>query len=58
MFMCCIKSYVFRQILRSASQWSAGIKVVEHSIMNAYVEIIRYAEHFIYIEVSVTSHRS
>ena len=37
------------QIVRSACQWSHGIPV-EHSIANAYIEIIKKAQHFIYIE--------
>ncbi len=40
------------QILRSASDWSAGTPT-EHSILNAYIEAISKAEHFIYIEVRV-----
>lgn len=39
------------QILRSASDWSAGIKYHEESIHNAYVHVIQNSEHFIYIEV-------
>jgi len=35
------------------SEWSAGTPV-EHSILNAYLEAIAKAEHFIYIEVSPT----
>uniref|UniRef100_A0A3P8WIU4 Phospholipase n=1 Tax=Cynoglossus semilaevis TaxID=244447 RepID=A0A3P8WIU4_CYNSE len=38
------------QILRSASDWSAGIKYHEESIHNAYVEVIRNSQHYIYIE--------
>uniref|UniRef100_A0A3Q3X6M6 Phospholipase n=1 Tax=Mola mola TaxID=94237 RepID=A0A3Q3X6M6_MOLML len=38
------------QILRSASDWSAGIKYHEESIHNAYVHAIRNSQHFIYIE--------
>ncbi|XP_042256007.1 phospholipase D1 [Thunnus maccoyii] len=38
------------QILRSASDWSAGIKYHEESIHNAYVETIKNSQHFIYIE--------
>ena len=40
------------QILRSASNWSIGLKVNnhEHSILNAYMGMILAAEHFIYIE--------
>ncbi|XP_032407821.1 phospholipase D1-like [Xiphophorus hellerii] len=38
------------QILRSASDWSAGIKYHEESIHNAYVHAIENSQHFIYIE--------
>ncbi|XP_016521110.1 phospholipase D1-like [Poecilia formosa] len=38
------------QILRSASDWSAGIKFDEESIHNAYVHAIENSQHFIYIE--------
>ncbi|KAI1002507.1 hypothetical protein K3495_g5696 [Podosphaera aphanis] len=37
------------QIVRSSSDWSSGI-LTEHSIQNAYSELIRKAEHYIYIE--------
>ncbi|KAJ5094977.1 hypothetical protein N7532_007268 [Penicillium argentinense] len=37
------------QIVRSSDDWSSGI-LNEHSIQNAYCEIIRNAEHFVYIE--------
>ena len=37
------------QIVRSSADWSSGI-LVEHSIQNAYKEIISNAEHFVYIE--------
>ncbi|KAI9372639.1 hypothetical protein BJX61DRAFT_431411 [Aspergillus egyptiacus] len=37
------------QIVRSSADWSSGI-LVEHSIQNAYKEIITKAEHFVYIE--------
>uniref|UniRef100_A0AAQ5ZRH4 Phospholipase n=1 Tax=Amphiprion ocellaris TaxID=80972 RepID=A0AAQ5ZRH4_AMPOC len=40
----------FLQILRSASDWSAGIKYHEESIHNAYVHTIQNSQHFIYIE--------
>lgn len=42
---------LFSQILRSASDWSAGIKYHEESIHNAYVHVIENSQHFIYIEV-------
>uniref|UniRef100_A0A4W6G1F4 Phospholipase n=1 Tax=Lates calcarifer TaxID=8187 RepID=A0A4W6G1F4_LATCA len=38
------------KILRSASDWSAGIKYHEESIHNAYVHAIQNSQHFIYIE--------
>uniref|UniRef100_A0A4W5JXF5 Phospholipase n=1 Tax=Hucho hucho TaxID=62062 RepID=A0A4W5JXF5_9TELE len=38
------------QILRSASDWSAGIKYHEESIHNAYVHAIKNSQHYIYIE--------
>ncbi|XP_068437677.1 phospholipase D1 [Clinocottus analis] len=38
------------QILRSACDWSAGIKYHEESIHNAYVHVIQNSQHFIYIE--------
>ncbi|KAK7422232.1 hypothetical protein QQX98_001755 [Neonectria punicea] len=37
------------QIVRSSADWSSGI-LTEHSIQNAYVEIIRNAQHYVYIE--------
>ena len=44
----CITSSV--QVLRSASEWSAGLKKTEHSILNAYYDLISNAKHYIYIE--------
>ena len=41
------------QILRSASSWSIGTpgpERDEHSIMNAYVDMIKNSEHFVYME--------
>lgn len=38
------------QILRSASSWSVGITDTEDSIHQAYIDIIKNAKHFIYIE--------
>lgn len=38
------------QCLRSASFWSVGTRTVERSIHDAYVDLIRNAQHFIYIE--------
>ncbi|TDZ20122.1 Phospholipase D1 [Colletotrichum orbiculare MAFF 240422] len=40
---------VHAQIVRSSADWSSGI-LTDHSIQNAYSEIIRAAEHFVYIE--------
>ena len=37
------------QLARSCSKWSAGHDT-EHSIANAYIEIITNAQHFVYIE--------
>lgn len=39
------------QILRSCGPWSIGTpNKVEHSIMNAYVHLIRNSQHFVYME--------
>ncbi|KAM6160405.1 phospholipase D1 isoform 2-T2 [Erethizon dorsatum] len=38
------------QLLRSAADWSAGIKYHEESIHNAYVHVIENSKHYIYIE--------
>lgn len=40
---------VHAQIVRSSADWSSGI-LTEHSIQNAYCEVIRNAQHFVYIE--------
>lgn len=40
-----------QQVLRSAADWSAGIKYHEESIHNAYVQVIAKSKHYIYIEV-------
>uniref|UniRef100_A0A671PTA2 phospholipase D n=1 Tax=Sinocyclocheilus anshuiensis TaxID=1608454 RepID=A0A671PTA2_9TELE len=37
-------------VLRSAADWSAGIKHHEESIHNAYIQVIAKSKHFIYIE--------
>ena len=37
------------QVVRSSADWSSGI-LTEHSIQNAYSDIIRGAKHYIYIE--------
>lgn len=37
------------QITRSCTKWSHGISL-EHSIANAYIEVIKKSEHFVYIE--------
>ena len=40
---------VHAQIVRSSADWSSGI-LPEHSIQNSYSEIIRNAQHYVYIE--------
>lgn len=40
---------VTAQIVRSSCDWSSGI-LTEHSIQNAYIELIRNAQHYVYIE--------
>lgn len=40
---------VHAQVVRSSADWSSGI-LVEHSIQNAYSELIRNAQHYVYIE--------
>ena len=49
------------QIIRSCAKWSHGVSV-EHSIANAYIEIIQNSEHFIYVEnqffITATEDRS
>ncbi|CAO0797085.1 unnamed protein product [Mucor circinelloides] len=37
------------QVLRSSAEWSSGIKL-EHSIQNAYIDVINNAQHYVYIE--------
>ncbi|KAI0310875.1 phospholipase D/nuclease, partial [Amylostereum chailletii] len=37
------------QVVRSVSDWSHGV-LTEHSIQNAYIQLIREANHYIYIE--------
>lgn len=37
------------QLVRSCTRWSHGVST-EHSIANAYMEVIRNSQHFIYIE--------
>ncbi|KAI8048754.1 uncharacterized protein B0P05DRAFT_500311 [Gilbertella persicaria] len=37
------------QVLRSSASWSSGIEL-EHSIQNAYIDVITQAKHYIYIE--------
>lgn len=38
------------QVLRSSCNWSTGVLRVEHSILNAYIDLIRNAEKFVYLE--------
>jgi phospholipase D1/2 len=40
---------VHAQVVRSSADWSSGI-LNEHSIQNAYYEVIRNARHYVYIE--------
>lgn len=40
---------VHAQIVRSSADWSSGI-LTEQSIQNAYCQVIREAQHFVYIE--------
>ncbi|KAH7327927.1 putative phospholipase PldA [Stachybotrys elegans] len=40
---------VHAQIVRSSADWSSGI-LTEHSIQNAYSDLIRNAQHYVYIE--------
>lgn len=54
--VCRIASVTFlplcvRQVLRSAADWSAGIKYHEESIHAAYIQVIAKSKHYIYIEV-------
>ncbi len=37
------------QIVRSCAKWSHGVST-EHSIANAYINVIRNSQHFVYIE--------
>ncbi|KAI4649278.1 hypothetical protein J4E93_003594 [Alternaria ventricosa] len=41
---------VHAQLVRSSGDWSMGIDPHEQSIQNAYCEIIRNAQHYVYIE--------
>lgn len=40
-------------MLRSVDDWSAGISRTETSILKAYCDLIKKAEHYIYIEVII-----
>ncbi|KAM3545381.1 hypothetical protein ARSEF1564_001694 [Beauveria bassiana] len=40
---------VHAQLVRSSADWSSGI-LTDHSIQNAYSEIIRNAQHYVYLE--------
>jgi phospholipase D1/2 len=37
------------QLVRSCARWSHGVST-EHSIANAYIDVIRASQHFVYIE--------
>jgi phospholipase D1/2 len=41
---------VHAQLVRSSADWSSGILPAEHSIQNAYCDLIRNAQHYVYIE--------
>lgn len=41
---------VHAQIVRSSADWSMGIAPHEQSIQNAYCDLIRNAQHYVYIE--------
>lgn len=41
---------VHAQLVRSSADWSMGILPHEQSIQNAYCELIRNAQHYVYIE--------
>ncbi|SCV01872.1 LAME_0G19064g1_1 [Lachancea meyersii CBS 8951] len=38
------------QVLRSAGNWSLGLKKTEHSIQNAYLKLIETSNHYVYME--------
>ena len=44
----CITSNV--QVLRSACEWSAGLRKTENSILKGYYQLIENSKHYIYIE--------
>ncbi|XP_042194903.1 phospholipase D1 isoform X2 [Callorhinchus milii] len=56
----CVQAKV--QVLRSAADWSCGIKHHEDSIHQAYIHVIENSKHFVYIEnqffISCTDGRS
>ncbi|KAK1344144.1 hypothetical protein QTO34_014704 [Cnephaeus nilssonii] len=43
-------AFLYHKLLRSATDWSAGIKYHEESIHTAYVHVIENSKHYIYIE--------
>ncbi|MBV97111.1 Phospholipase D1, partial [Eschrichtius robustus] len=45
-----IQRWNFTKLLRSAADWSAGIKYHEESIHAAYIYVIENSKHYIYIE--------
>lgn len=45
-----MNTFCFSQVVRSVGKWSAGLDDTESSVFNAYVDMIRGARHFIYIE--------
>ena len=45
-----LSTFSFCQVLRSSSEWSAGISKTESSIYEAMLYAIGTAQHYIYIE--------
>ena len=47
---CLMSEVQVLRVLRSASEWSAGLKDTENSILQAYYELIENSKYYIYIE--------
>jgi phospholipase D1/2 len=47
---CARRGHMRVKVLRSVSKWSCGVSEKEASIYAAYLDVIRSAEHFVYIE--------
>jgi phospholipase D1/2 len=58
--VCARAAHTHAQVLRSACDWSAGMNMTEDSIHQAYMHMIKNAQHYIYIEnqffVSLINH--